>query len=274
MIERYQSIFKEPEGIVTSFFLEKTFNIKKDVDFLYDKGFKSFIDTFQKSGELSIIDYIELSSGKLQTNDSRKAHKENPITIKMGFTHITAYNPFTRTIYISVPEKAYTFFLNKEDEATTIKSNIIAYQNDLTENRIKASIAHELSHWISDSLHSSHLKKLFTISKNLNDADYIKLKHEDVNMTYFEIDAQIHGIKNLKQRYNIKDWDEITTESLFMMYTSLRNIYYILYKTYGLDICKIWLKALFKRMSREKLLGQNMKMNIDAKKLTEDAYSI
>lgn len=39
------------------------------------------------------------------------------------------------------------------------------------------------------------------------------------------------------------------------------------HKKYGQDILDIWVKYLFKRMSRENLVGENMNSKIDIEKL-------
>lgn len=111
--------------------------------------------------------------------------------------------------------------------------------------------------------------KITTKATQLKDEDILKLKQKDVNMTYFEIDAQIHGIKNLKN-YGKENWDTLKLDDIFFEYNSLRKIAKKIYFKYGEDILQIWEKNLIKRMDREKLLGKNMKNYIDISILKEN----
>ena len=129
---------------------------------------------------------------------------------------------------------------------------------EITEERIKSAISHELSHCISDSLYNNHIGRILKRADELNNADIVKMGKKNVNMTYFEIDAQIHAIKELKRKHKMK-WDRLLLIDIFEMYTSLYFIASTLYKNYGQDILDIWQKMLLKRMIREKLLGKNMR---------------
>jgi hypothetical protein len=92
-------------------------------------------------------------------------------------------------------------------------------------------------------------------------------------MTYFEIDAQIHGIKQLKQSKK-KEWDSRSLEDVILQYSLLKRIVDDIYGNYNKDILNIWLKDLVKRMHRENLLGKNMKLPIDLRRITENWHKI
>lgn len=128
---------------------------------------------------------------------------------------------------------------------------------DLNASTIKSSIAHELSHWLNDSLHNEFLTRLIRIATENDNHDILKLKNLDVNLTYFELDAQIHNIKQLK-RDNLKLWNTITLYKLISLSLSLTKIYDDIRKLYGDAIIRIWQTNLIKRMDREKLLGKKM----------------
>jgi len=80
-------------------------------------------------------------------------------------------------------------------------------------------------------------------------------------MTYFEIDAIIHGIKAVKSKVGGKKWDTLTFKQVGELYTSLWSVITKL-EYYGPDVAKIYKKAILKRMHREKLLGKNMRKGV------------
>jgi len=147
------------------------------------------------------------------------------------------------------------------------------FLNEITEHKLKATIAHELSHWISDSLYNSQIKKTINLAIKLDKHIKEVLRVEDVNMSYFEIDAQIHGIKQIKRKKN-KYWDTYTLTDLFFMYPPLRATTTVLYNKYSKEVLDIWLKNLITRMNRENLLGKNMKKFPSIEELTEDVSHI
>jgi len=130
--------------------------------------------------------------------------------------------------------------------------------NEFNANRIKATISHEISHWLNDTFHNHHIEKTLSIARELNKPEVMKLHKKDVNMTHFEIDAQIHGIKQLKMGHK-KNWDTLELKDVFFEYNSLRYMGGQIYLHYGKEVGDIWQKLIVKRMAREKLLGKNMK---------------
>jgi len=134
--------------------------------------------------------------------------------------------------------------------------------HEITPQRIKASIYHELSHWVRDSLGNSFLTKLVTRASETHSPEIKNLGNPNVNMTTFELDAQIHGIKGIKQQ-NPDAYNNYTLLELFLEYTSLFSIYKTLYNRRD-GSHKVWLTNLLKRMHRENLIGKNMKGSVDA----------
>jgi len=245
--------------------LEKTFKISKDVDYIYKNGgFKEFIEDFKK-GKINYLNKIIrkdsfnfkiIKSDELKGIDSRKAHLANPVNIYCGvFSGGPFYNPGEKSIFISFNQSALYAIAAKLDIPPTQQKRL---DNEITEFKIKASISHELSHWISDSLYNSYIGKLLNKAQEFQDTDIIKLNNKDVNMTYFEIDAQIHSIKEMKRNFK-STWDSWTLLDIFEKSVSLGGIARNLYQLYGQDILNTWQKMLIKRMHREKLLGKNMK---------------
>jgi len=248
--------------------LERTFDTEDSVDFIMKFcGFDAFLRDF-KNNNLSEeikknialglpVEFTEVSSAMLKSADCVRAHLLNPIWIRCGiFKTGNFYKPSTKTIQISFNWNAALIHLSG-DRVDGSPDIIGSFNNEITEHRIRASINHEISHWIADTLYNSQISNILKSVKEMGDDDIMKLGKKDVNMTYFEIDAQIHGIKEIKRK-NENKWDYITLESLFQMYPSLGSIHREISK-YGIEVSKIWQRDLVKRMYREGLLGKRMR---------------
>lgn len=267
--------------------LEKTFNISKDVDYIYKRCFASMMKEIKKHSDFSEDDITKLLNGKhgkffrdvlsysdstLDTIDSselpskqaQEAHWANHANIRCGvFADANYYKPLKPgycMIQISINPTAFALALNgKETIEKNVPPNLLSqFYNDLEPARIKVSISHEISHWLNDTFHNFHISKLLKIAKELSKPEMVKLHKKDVNMTHFEIDAQIHGIKQLKKSHR-KDWDNMNLKDVFHLYTSLNYMAKQILGNYGKDVFNVWQKLLMKRMAREKLLGKNMR---------------
>jgi len=270
---------------------ERTFSIDNDINFIYKRAFKLFFDKVNKNikdsnslgeplkfalardfpymnkiiNDSSVI-LKEFSSGELLSDDCKKAHSINPVSIYCGlFPGGSFYSPTEEKIVISPNMAALKIFAQRYENVLNSNSRRSLW-NEITEGKIKATISHELSHWISDSFYNKHILKIIGRASELSNSELMKLKKHDVNMTYFEIDAQIHAIKSLKSVYE-NEWNFMTLDDLFYKSTSLYSIAGKLYRNYGQHILDIWQKALLKRMSRENLLGAKMKSFVRGDKL-------
>ena len=263
--------FSEYHNIEESQILfEKTFNIDSDVDHIYENGgFIDFLKAFN-DGEKPYKDELNsiqttrrivfdlITSSELQTEDCINAHIRNPIDIYTGISILGShYSPINKSIFVSLNSSALGVYYSGDiNFISPFQKESI--HNEITEERIKIAIHHELSHWISDSLYNKHIGRIINRSLELKDNDIIKLKQKDVNMTYFEIDAQVHSIKELKRNYDEKEWNELSLRDIMIKYPSLFAIYKAT-SNYGLDVALLWQKNLTRRLYREGLLGNNMK---------------
>jgi hypothetical protein len=245
---------------------EKTFSIGKDVDFIYKIGFKKVIDDFQSEGILPPYDiYLETDSSQLKSKDCVQAHRNNPVNIYGGTQGLGSYySSKDKVISISINFDAVKYYPKKH---LMTPNSLKAIDKEISEIAVKETIYHELSHWISDSLYNTYIGNLVARAKNISEDDpnwkekikkIMSMGKVNVNMTHFEIDAQIHAIKQAKRMLK-KEWDEMTFLDLFYEYNSLRAIAKILYKI-GEDVYREWFKDLVKRMNREGLLGKNMRV--------------
>jgi len=302
MLNRYHSLFEIKSYSEDYTFdyrigrplIEATFEIDNDVELLFKKSnFKAILDSANKyllqnmseSFKNKIkhkqdITFYETDTSELNDEDSKKAHAINPIKIYLGiYQKGSRYNTQEKTIHLSLNHSSLDLLVQRgmlgKQELRDVLGNSTSESifSDFRSARVKSNIAHELSHWISDSLFNKHITKIVDLAIKLSDPEKLKLKQKDVNMTYFEIDAQIHGIKTLKKQRS-SDWDTFTLNTIFLHYNSLRAILKDVYWKYGQDVLNIWLQNLIKRMHRERLLGKNMKKFPDIKKLTEQDFCV
>ena len=263
--------------------LEKTFDIDNDVTFIYNKYLKNIInDIAKKKLNNKIIDNIfsskdtliaKISSKYLKCDDCIKAHNINPIDIYIGlFNDIGSayahnFNKKDNKIFISLNVSVLRDLLYRDYVFYSYEKEIEKeYYKLLSAETLQAVIYHELSHWLSDSLYNWHItNKKALIYLDKKDIEII-LKVPDVNISYFEIDAQVHSIKMLKKLIikrlgDLKGnfiWNNKTMTNLADEYQTLHIIYDIVNKNYGSNISNIWIKNLKKRLDREKLLGKKM----------------
>lgn len=250
---------------------EKTFKIDADVNYVYKGGFKSFIDLWKKKDvsrgfQQLILNaalarrnlvYWETDSSELKAKACQAAHALNPVKIYCGVTEDGAswYKIDEKIIFVSFPTEVLRMMIMGQGPPERLQR---AFDREVSEGKLKATIYHELSHWLNDTLHNFNISNIVNLAAQLGKPELKLLGRKDVNMTYFEIDAQIHGIKAIKKVYR-KEWDDLDINAVFDYYPSLRGIADNLKNQHGEDVFRIWYKLLLKRMWREKLLGKNMK---------------
>jgi hypothetical protein len=238
---------------------EKLTEVDSDVDLLYDKYFKSDIETIERTGVVtkSMFEQFETDTSILTSPDSIKCHELNPCVIHINPGH-NYYSPNKAIIGIGYFKGAYDFIMGYG--GGNIKSALDYLSNEkqvktlikeFTEIRLKGSIHHELAHWIDDTLNNRHLKARVNKAMERNTRDFGGIP---VDATRMEIQAQIH---NIKQAYNKnKDvWDELSFQDVLDLLPSLSSVNN---KFTGETKAK-WRKELKLRMNREGLLGKNMK---------------
>lgn len=244
---------------------EKTFNIRRDVDIIYNKAFKKYIDAVNVKGKIKNLPPIPvmiLDSSILKGKEARESHKLNPIKIIISPEDSQFYySPLKQKIVFGFPIYQYYKFsiehINKEP--TTFKNSINTFTKDsfnrkiiyklYKEGNVKGTIAHELSHWINDSLHNRQL------TKSVKKGDLL-LGKKSSRATTIEIDAQIHALKTQREIVGKATWDTWSFDDLMEFGDSLKYNQMATRRT-GED--KQWQKDLLRRMEREKILGKNMK---------------
>jgi hypothetical protein len=242
---------------------EKTFNVDRDVDMIWNKYMKGLADDFLKNPDkyLDLMGkasdgtwrLVRFSSAVLTSEDAKLAHAKNPIFINVGILNLNAYNWKEKKIDLSLNRKAVNVLRYMTQEM--VMDDYPLWIKEFSKEQLKSAIAHELSHWISDSLHNRHLKK--RLSGNITEYNNLISKLGSINASDFEIDAQIHAFKELKRQHEDK-WDEMTFDELIKLKPAMNHIVGAL-QTVGKKTWDKWNKRIFGRMVRENLLGKNMR---------------
>lgn len=234
---------------------EELHNVDDDVNLLYNKFFKSDIDEVKRTGVITknLFKEYKIDTSILKNPKSIKTHKLNPCEILINHGG-NSYNPVKHIIILSINKNAVDHIIDNydgnlkeavDDAYDDLKDSL---NNEFEEHKIKGSIHHELTHWIDDTLYGSHIDKY--LKKNNIDKKYNRIT---VNTLPFEINAQIHAIKQIKNK-NEDKWDDLTFGNLIKISPSLFQIY----RTLSYDDKIEWIKKLKKRMYREGLLGKKM----------------
>lgn len=300
---------------------EKVFHLRQDIDNIYNEGFKPIVDEIEKAlrtGEapprngklmyfLDRMNYrmithilLEIDSSKLVSADAKKAHEIRPVKIILQIGNEgNFYSPSAEKIVVSIPENIIDIFQrmlwDKKEILRHVKNPTIF--KEITENKLKGTINHEMSHWIRNAM-TSHLDKIFTkMTKKLTDKqikaiknqqdvgefdrDVEKIKIKSLTMgniatvaTSYELDAYVHNIMEYKISVGLNKYNQIKLSDLFIELPALKVIKgaFEKYKLKNLnDIVlsgkrpdykqkwEAWQKHLIKRLDREKLLGKNMR---------------
>lgn len=243
------------ENVKTKILTEELHNVDDDVDLLYNKFFKADIDEVKRTGILTkdLFKKYEIDTSILKNPKSIKTHKLNPCEIFIN-SGSNGYMPSKQIIRLSINKNAVNHVIDDhngnlknaiDDISDDLKDSL---NNEFEEHKIKGSIHHELTHWIDDTLYGSHINKF--INKNIEDRKYDGIT---VNTLPFEINGQIHAIKQLKKKHEDK-WNYITFRDLLKFSPPLLQIY----KSLPYDDKNEWIKKIKKRMHREGLLGRKM----------------
>lgn len=259
------------------FLIEKTFNLNRDVDYIY----KTYIEKFKNKiinnkWDGKTYPEIQIQSTDLKSPIAKKASNVNEVTIfinnKTGSSAF--YQPKSNSIVIGINSNALGYISGEilEDNNVTFEEVIKGlprgqgeeFRNEFSADRIKGTIYHELSHWLDDTFHNRYIGKMLKKASEMSQTvgkkrtkEFMTKGKGDINLTFLEINAQIHAIKQLK-RGNKDIWDLLTFDEMLNLNASL-NLLKKRFLELGQKEYKGWKKNILKRLSREKLLGQNMR---------------
>lgn len=245
---------------------EATFDLDEQVDYIYNKFFKKYCE-----GIINDEKATEPQSGNVGTTEmlpkSDLINKANRIQTCNILINVggNAYVPHRNEIKFSINESAINFLISQGvtlDEVDSLLDRDTAYRfkKEFSQARVKGSIYHELSHWLDNVLHGGHIKRKIDKHVYSSDPDSLQ-KHlyhgeKDAMTTSYEIDAQIHSIKQLKRDYPQSLWDIMSFSDMLKLNSSLSHLYD---DAVRLGIKDRWFRKLKSRMSREGLLGDKMR---------------
>lgn len=256
---------------------EATLNINTLIDYIYKEGFEEFVNEIQnyKLGRKARINKIHLKNmefsselliSKMHSPNIKNTLRNHPVTIRTGvFSRGSYYSPKENTIYISINEQAYDILIQNistKKYREMIQSSVPLqmqknFEQELNGIKIKATISHEISHWMRDALHGKQITKMVTRAhQNPNKSKRILNRGTgDDYLTDYEIDALIHGIKQTKRAYDDREWDTFTLDDLYDIDPAVN----VLVKGFRGSQKRTFMRLLLTRMNREGLLGRNMK---------------
>jgi predicted GNAT family acetyltransferase len=259
-----EDMYRDPKNLNEgngSLLTEKLTDVDDDVNTIYEMYFRKGIEEIERTGMISAktFEKTETDTSVLKNELCIKAHEMNPCTIwiNKGNNH---YNPNKKLISVSVSVSAMDYIISQFDgdlkKAIRYQDppQVITMKREFTEERIKGSIHHELVHWIDDTLNNRHIKKMVDKNVELHSAgEALPFDSVTVNAHYMEIQAQVHNIKQLHNKY-ADIWNTLSFEDMIHMSPSITQTYRSL--PHGLKTQ--WIKKLKMRLFREGLLGKKM----------------
>lgn len=158
------------------------------------------------------------------------------------------YHPRDKIIYLG-PIKNAVKGLSAYRSIPT--SRLTQFYSEFTELRFKATIRHELTHWLDDSLNNLHMSKISRLKNPKKFYEYLKAGQKDVSLGHIEVEAVVSTIAEIKRRIGDERYDELSWQDLMNLHPAL----------YGLNdsIGSPWRKKMASRLVREKLLGKKMR---------------
>lgn len=245
--------------LIENLITEAIFNIDDDVDMIYDNFFKDDLEELLRTRRLTKgMFYPTITDTRILSNPlCVEANEKNPSRIFINAKDKgNMYNPNTSVISITVSMAAIDFIKesnNNLDEALYKLDDqyFRQFKSDLSEEKIKGSIYHELSHWLDDTFHNRKVKR--AVDKFIAKGKKIGKNNMPIDADKLEIQAQIHNIHQLKRKYS-DIWDELTFDEMMDKSITIK----VVYKMLPLKYRDRWVRDLKTRMYREGLLGKKM----------------
>lgn len=277
---------------VRSYLEESTFNLDIDVDDLYRKsgldrlnGVLSREDPVEIRQAFSpVIDgkiWLRVGSESLRSRIAKRAHKENPISIFLGVDRGGSfYRPSDREVQATVNLSALGLvkdaLRSMPDDPSSYLKSIVGSQyerfcKEFDASNVKGTISHELSHWVSDSLHGRNISNVLsggirriTAAAEKGDVlgveDSIRGKFPSMTQHPLELNAQVHAIKTIKREIGQRKFDNLTWADLFRLKPSLiGNLRISPSKFLSSGQYSEMIRRFVKRLDREGLLGKRMR---------------
>jgi hypothetical protein len=241
------------EGLIT----ETIHNIDDDVDLIYDTFFRDDIETLittRKANDFMFKKDVTDTS-VLKNPLCVEANQKNPCKLLINYG-VNIYAPDRNFISISYNKAALEFLKQQNNDFDKAINSLTKKQSreftiEFTEEKIKASIHHELTHWLDDVFYNQRIKR--AADKFLKKNKSVGRNNMPIDADTLEIQAQIHNIHQLKRKYS-DIWDSLTFNEMMNMSLTLKLVFDSLPEKYRYR----WVRDLKTRMYREGLLGKKM----------------
>lgn len=247
---------------------EKYFDINREVDWVYTRFYKKFINKFEKEG---VVDTSLLPSKTLNGNDLIEYSKNQDVkdaddavslfTISFGIDKDNAYIPHSRQpvgdITFGIPRQVLDLMNNSANRLGMANQQRTFLENELTAERLKGTIHHELSHWMSDALRNRNIKQ--RLDKAQQTSSPLKAMNKGKDRTHqfltdYELDAQLHAIVQYRRKNKAK-WDKLSFNDAM----NLMPFYFPITSRLSTRELAEWKRYMLKRLAREGILGKRMK---------------
>ena len=247
---------------------EKTFNVNADVDLIWKELFKPSYDLFKRGKYDEFMSFIEkqryITSGELKSKQAKEAHKINPIDIFLVYDNDgNFYDPTRKLIHLSYNYGVLDIMKQFNYNSTHILRNVTMnkevqdrFDNEVSEGAIKGTIYHEVSHWLNDTFHNKNISKLLIKAREEGNINQLKQGHSNVNLTFYELDAQVHALKQLKRTYK-KEYDNFGYEDIIKYKSSFLGVFRAASR--NKKEYDEFMKNFVKRLHREGLLTDKLK---------------
>lgn len=252
--------------------------LAKDVDRIYTQLFRDDVQKLFNGGHADDVSVRLLTPPTIirrnlfASNELKLVFAEAPISILVN-REGNHYNSHTGILSLSISQEALKFMKQYGDGTINgIKEKMPGFlnqlQRDLSPNRVKESIYHELAHYVDDIRNNKHLTRM--IRKSVDDVDTTGGKNLDkirkrgkseIYLTDYEMEAMTHNVYQAYRKYQ-KIWDRLTFDDLM-------DKSYVLGITYRgfqqsdrrdrTDKAVQFKQTLIKRMNREGILGRRMR---------------
>jgi len=259
---------------------EALFDIDSAVDYIFDTYYADYFKKLEKlHGGLNVKlpkrpQSVLITSGRLARLSNNKAitvaNLIKPVTINIEGRN-NSFNPMSSTVSIRMSQ--FVDFMesmsvklelaDRDERAEDIFANLLrnskeqrSFREDYRGEKLKNSIAHELSHWLNDTKNNRNIFNKLMKAKDKNSSIEVLQGLDNVALTDIERDAQIHQIAQMKRKIPDVLWDSYSFEEMLTHDNSL-------YSAIWLNLSKkdqhTWKKLILRRMRRENLLGKKMR---------------
>lgn len=278
--------------------VEGLFDVQLDVEWLYKQSGLDKIDKFLSSRKRSTEEIVEIlakldkkdtffktTSAKLKTYAAQQAHEINPVSITVGKSRDGSYyspadHSHTGKSHIEISiYHAFSFAktaIYSKDPLDYMQKRLGSsvmdrFTKEFDAASIKGTIAHELNHWLSDTLHNRNITNLLTRKKE-QFAKEGPVANSFLYQMPHELDSQIHAIQQIKDSVGDEAYATFTWEDLFKAKSSLMSNFNFDDVRRGRTVIgekefKRVMRYFAKRLHREGLLTRPMR-----KLLTRNAF--